>query len=218
MKNLKYIVLAGLTIPLMAADCGTDGTGDTTGLIDCMVDADGDQRFDVYPDTGPLSAGDYTNCEDYTGQVLISYFPKPTCAGDQWDYVIETQGWASGGLLYSLDTGGGNTDPTFWWDETHDFTQGQSNSAFFWDQYTLTLPVTDDFNQQEANTNSFHACVTNNDTTLVWGIELFDYDNQNDVVDCIIVSGSETTDGYVDELKTTFGNLSGCDSFRWTAE
>lgn len=60
----------------------------------------------VFPASGPLSAGDYAECSEYSGDVLISYFPRPTCSGGSWDLTVEARGVvvSADAFVYDPDT------------------------------------------------------------------------------------------------------------------
>lgn len=215
MNTLIRLSLASSVLALTACPDGTIDTDETdTDTITCMVDEDGDNRYDVYPASGALSAGDYTGCEVYDGPILLAHFPQPSCSGS-WSYEFETQGWASGGILYSLDTAGGGDEGNWWW-ESHDLTDGSSEPKEWWDAYSLDLDVIATAGEYESNVNSLHQCAANDNATLVWGIEIYDFTNTDTVADCILVSGSETSDAWLGDLTGKFTNLNGCDAFRWS--
>ena len=208
-KLIPLIAIGGL-VGLVACDevVDTDPT-DSTGLVDC-----GDEGF---PSTGALSAGDYTGCNPYVGSATISYFPPPTCGGSGWEYYMEMKGIAGGVTYYNYDDGGG-----FPWSEEHDLTDGETDPNGFWDAFSIALPIVDDFNNQIDSTNTLHTCASNNGSTLVWGVEAYEYQDgggAGPAIDCIIVSESEATDAWVDDMKGEFSNLAGCDVIEgWTAE
>ena len=110
----------------------------------------------------------------------------------------------------------------FPWSEEHDLTDGETDPNGFWDAFSIALPIVDDFNNQIDSTNTLHTCASNNGSTLVWGVEAYEYQDgggAGPAIDCIIVSESEATDAWVDDMKGEFSNLAGCDVIEgWTAE
>lgn len=211
MKTLTPFLVIGSLFALTACPDGelTDNT-DETDTVDCDPDT-------TFPTEGALSAGSYDGCNPYAGETVLSYFPKPSCAADEWEAKIETKGWGGGGVAYIHDSAGGGAQAN-WWGEEHDLTQGASNPDSWWDAYTLTLPVVATVGEQQDNVNTIHKCAANDGTTLVWGYEVFAYETTT-TTDCVIISESETTDGYVSAFTTEFSNMSGCDVIQgWTAE
>jgi hypothetical protein len=224
MNKLFPLVFGVATLGLTACPDGgiseTDpsDTDDTDVVADCNADEDGDGLPDIYPDNGPLSGGDYTGCETYEGPTVISYRPAPICASSEWSYDIETRGWSAGLQLYIFDRGG--PDASDDWGELHNMTEGESQPEQWYDAFSLDLPVVP-FNQFNASTNSILVCDKNDDQTLLWGVTAFDVNNPDQVVDCLIISPSTTTDAWISDMTSfqsndlDFGTLAGCDEVRW---
>jgi hypothetical protein len=131
---------------------------------------------------------------------------------------VETKGWTSGGVVYILVSAGGNANENFWWGEEHDLAQGSSEPNEWWDSFTLSLPIVAETSQQQDSVNSYHKCASNNDTTLVWGIEVFDADSTNTRVDCVVISQTTQTDGFLDEFYKAFPEMDGCFETAFTLE
>ncbi|MFK7931748.1 MAG: hypothetical protein AB8H79_26465 [Myxococcota bacterium] len=213
MKTLTPFLVLGSLLALTACPDGTGTTDDTDGDTDVTVDCDPAATF---PANGALSAGDYAGCNPYTGDATISYFPAPTCAAAKWDATVETRGWGSGSILYMHDSAGGGAQAN-WWGEEHDMAQGSSQQDGWWDQYKVSLDIVG-INEQEDGVSSFLDCNRNDQATLVWGIELFEYEGTA-VVDCVIIAETAANQAFKDEFKTAFANMDGCDELdAWTAQ
>jgi hypothetical protein len=221
MKNFfHFATVTAAALSMAACVDGLETDSDTGTIVDafCMEDADASGSPDVYPDSGALSDGDYAGCEVYTGPVYLSYFPQPTCSGAAWSMTVETAGWASGGIVYVHNRGGNTSQQSSWWGEKHDLTDGSSEPNEWWDKYTLDLDVVATPNAVVLGSTTLNSCDTNNGTTLVWGIEVFDFANQTDTVDCIVVT-DENVEARISAFRTAYPELSSCDELTgWTVE
>ena len=206
-------------------ETGTDAHADTSDARDgsdasrsCMEDPDGDGVPNVYPPTGPVSAGDYSTCREYEESAILTYYPDPLCDSERWKYVLETRGVAAGGTLYSLDNAGGSDNQDFWWHEEHpleldsQYPYGSSEPGGWWQRYTLLLPTTDDFSAQSSGVDTFHSCQARG-TGMLWGVTL--HDEQETVVDCVILAASPMSEANAGDIVEIYPELDGCDVLRW---
>jgi hypothetical protein len=182
--------------------------------LTCAEDNDLDGRPDVFPESGPVSDGDYAACPDYRNSAFATYIPQPQCDQQEWSFEVETLGAADAIVLYALDTAGGSDNSTFWWGERHELgapapPAQQYGPGGWWSRFELTLPVTDDFSAQQPSVNSFLSCSSNNGVTLVWGLEVFE---DGEVVDCVTIGESETTEAWIPDLESEFPQLTGCET------
>jgi hypothetical protein len=213
-KFLRLSAAIPVAFALMGCPDGTIDTDDTDTNPDCMFATDGENP-DILPDfNNPISTIDdsvFEACEEYSGPVLVAYAPSVDCGGSGWSIEMEHRGPSSGAAFYMHDSAGGSSTQSNWWGERHPMTEGKSGPNGWYERYELNLALATSFNNVTPGTNSWHKCDSNNDTSLVFGYEVFSSSDTSSVVDCIVISPTEVTDGFVDEFLTAYPDLAGCE-------
>lgn len=208
-KILPLLAIGGLIALTACEDDIIDTDGDTDGVdtVDC-------NPGDVFPATGPLSDGDYTGCNPYTGETLISYFPKPECSGS-WTYDVELKGTAGAVKLTEYNFGDGADGQ---WGEVHDVADGAFEPNGWWDAWDADLAVVGSVAEQEANVSTINGCENNNGSSLIWAYEAFRDAEATDRIDCLVVVELESaTDAFYDYEDNS--RLEGCDEVvNWADE
>lgn len=204
-----------LALSFAACDDGIIDTSDTStnGTEECMFATDGETP-DILPGYGDrLTSVDdsvYSACEVYTGDILIHYTKAATCAAGSWNYQMEHRGPSSGAMLVVHDSAGGSSNTDAWWGEEHPIASGTSGPSDWYETYALDLNVVATPGAVNPGSTTLHACEANDSNTLVYGYEVYAKDDPTQVVDCVILSPSTTTDGFIDEFLTAFPRFDGC--------
>lgn len=199
---------------IFSTETGGTGTGGTGGGVDCMEEVDEDGTPLVLPPfREPISDvpdAVFEDCMEYTGAVEIAYVPPVTCSGGTWGVEMEHRGPSSAARFIVHDSAGGSDNEDIWWGEEHPMPDGTSGLNGWYETYSLSLdagaslPIT-------PGTNSLLTCDKNDNATLVFGMEVFDAEDDTNRVDCVVFSPSETTDDFVDHFNTAFPHMSNCD-------
>ena len=132
------------------------------------------------PGTGPIDeTGTETGTEEYTGPVEISTY-NYECDPDtgEWYYFVETAGWTDGGFL---DIGQETASP---WAETHTLVSYEYDPNKYWDRLDRRLPFESNFNNLEADTNTFFQCNSDRLSTMKYKASVFD--TNGNFADCIV--------------------------------
>ncbi|TVQ91911.1 MAG: hypothetical protein EA397_08405 [Deltaproteobacteria bacterium] len=213
----KYLPLGiGLFAVLGLSACDEELFETDTEDIFCMEEVDENDVPLVLPNDGQIISTTpdavFQDCEEYTGDVLITYVPPFECGASGWSIEFEHRGPSSAADLYMHDSSGGNAEqPDWWWGEVHPIDESISGPNGWYERYELNLPVVTDFSDAVEGVNSYHQCAANNDTTLVYGIEVFSIDDETEVADCVVISTSGRTDGYVQFFDDDYPHMVDCD-------
>lgn len=213
----KFITLGAASAAMLllgACDDGpfeTDnGNGNGNGGL-CMETSEGNEYPDIFPDWGvaPSSlAGAYDECEDYTGPIIITYFPDAQCSGGTWSFTFEHLGTSASAAIYMHDSAGNNSNQSLWWGERHPVTEGESDPNGWWERYELSLAFKDPASgAPTVGSQTWHTCAANNDSTIVFGVEVLDASGA--VLDCMYFPLNNPA-GHVEKFLTAYPSFSSC--------
>ncbi len=134
---------------------------------------------DTGKDTDDFETGDTEgDCNDVETLIQEIY---ADCGGGNWTFSAKTDGWTTDGVVNIDQTG---IDPQYAWSEEHDLPSVDYSADGCWDELEATLPITTDWEAQEANVNTLFECSDPRKSTLTWMIRV--YDTDSNMSDCAV--------------------------------
>jgi hypothetical protein len=158
MNRSAFAALAALMVAC-AADTGKTDSG-TTDVSDTTTDT-----------TGGTCPGGF-----YTGPVVVE-MGSATCAADTVTFDVQTAGWTSGGMVYSIQT-----SAQAWADE-HDVESYEFEECGAWDHLGATVPTVLDAADAVRNEGTLFACAIWGDGTMTHAAAVNDFDGN--FADCL---------------------------------